>query len=161
MGLYPKKAFSSLEVLALPVWTAPSNAGYSRWGAIAMLVHWIQIYLVLLKMAAMEKDWNLAKVFNFGLEIFKKSQKLNMDSFYRENWFNISFWFRRDAVAFESNTTEVSFLNQLWPQKAKLPRQCLLNQLWPQKAKLPRQCLLTKANREINRSTFFHHREMW
>ena len=42
-------------------------------------------------MAEMEKDWNLANVFKFGLEIFKKSQKLNMDSFYRENWFNISF----------------------------------------------------------------------
>ena len=77
-------------------------------------------------MATMEKDRNLANVFKFGLEIFKKSQKLNMDSFYRENRFNISFWFRRDAVAFESNTTEVSFLNQLWPKKAKLPRQCLL-----------------------------------
>ena len=74
----------------------------------------------------MEKDRNLANVFKFGLEIFKKSQKLNMEGFYRENRFNISFWFRRDAVAFESNTIEVSFLNQLWPKKAKLPRQCLL-----------------------------------
>ena len=125
-GVYPKKAFSSLGVLASPVRTAPSNAGYSRCTVIALLVHWIRIHFVLPKMATMKKDWNLANVFKFELEIFKKSQKLNMDSFYRENWFNISFWFRRDAVAFESNTTEVSFLNQLWPTEAKLPRQCLL-----------------------------------
>ena len=55
-------------------------------------------------MTTMEKDWNLANAIKLGLDhVQTVPKKFNKDSFYREYWFNNSFWFRMDALAFEIN----------------------------------------------------------
>ena len=52
----------------------------------------------------------------------KNPQNFNMDEFSWRNWFDISFWFTRNAVAFES-TTKFHFSTSYDLETAKLPSQ--------------------------------------